>query len=45
MVATCTVSSTEDLSGQVPSFVDLPLWSLNAPCVKHERSHDEDNLS
>ena len=44
MVATCAITSAEGLSGQVPSFADPPLWSLNAPCAKHQRSCDEDNL-
>ena len=44
MVATCAVPSVEGLLGWVPSFVDPPLWSLNAPCAKHGRARDADNL-
>ena len=44
VVATCAVTSAEGLLGWVPSIVDPPLWSLNAPCAKYGRSHDADNF-
>ena len=43
VVATHAVTSSEDFLGWVPSFVDLPLWSLNAPCARNRKSPDEDN--
>ena len=45
MVATHAITFVEGLFGQVPSFVDWPPWSLNAPYAKHRRSCGEDNLS
>ena len=44
MVATCAITPVEGLLGWVPSFVDPPPWSLNAPYAKHRRSHNENNL-
>ena len=43
IVTTCMVNSSGAFWGWVPSFVDLPLWSLNAPCAKHKKSPNEDN--
>ena len=45
MVTTCSVTPVEGLLGLVPSYADLPPWSLNALYAKHGRSHDEDILS
>ena len=43
VVATCAITPGRGLLGQVPSFVDPPPWSLNAPYAKHRRFCDEDN--
>ena len=44
MVLTHAITPVEGLLGWVPSFADLPPWSLNAPYAKHGKSHNEDSL-
>ena len=42
-MVTCAITPVRGLLGQVPSFVDLPPWSLNASYTKLERLCGKDN--
>ena len=43
MVATCPITLATGLLGQMPSFADPPLWSLNAPYANHRRFRGKEN--